>query len=140
MWRRSIPVLATSAQQNLDLVRRVYDAYAKKDPEAILAPLHDDFEFRQSELVPWGGSYRGREGFVEFLGKITAHVDSVVEIEEIVEAGDHVVVIGRSRGTVKATGRPFDVRAVHVWKLHVGRPLSLDVYLDTPAMAEALAG
>jgi hypothetical protein len=132
-------VLATSAPQNLDVVRPIYDAYAKKDLEAILAPLDDEFEFRQSQLVPWGGSYRGREGFMEFLGKITTHVDSAVEIEETIEAGDHVVVIGRSRGTVKATSRPFDVRAVHVWNLRAGKPLSLDVYLDTPAMLEALS-
>jgi ketosteroid isomerase-like protein len=132
-------VLETSVQQNLEAVRSVYDAYAKKDPEAILAPLDDEFEFRQSELVPWGGSYRGRAGMMEFLGEITAHVDSVVDVEEVVEAGDHVVVLGRSRGTVKASGRPFDVRAVHVWKLRDGKPLSLDVYLDTPAMVEALA-
>ena len=73
---------------------------------------------------------------VEFLGRITAHVDSVVDVEEIVEAGDHVVAIGRSRGTVNASGRPFDVRAVHVWQLRDGKPLSLDVYLDTPDHAE----
>lgn len=132
-------MLQTSAQQNLEAVLSVYDAYAKKDPEAILAPLDDEFEFRQSELVPWGGSYRGRDGFMEFLGKITTHVDSVVEVEEVVEAGDHVVVIGRSKGTVKRSSRPFDVRAVHVWRLGEGKPLSLDVYLDTPAMLEALA-
>jgi hypothetical protein len=30
---------------------------------------------------------------VELLGRITSHVDSVVDVEEIIEAGDHVVVL-----------------------------------------------
>ena len=129
----------TSTQQNLETLRSAYDAYANKDLESFLGLLDDEFEFRQSELVPWGGRYRRREGMIEFLGKIAAHVDSVVEVEEMVEAGEHAVVIGRSRGTVKSSGRPFDVRAVHVWKLRNGMLSSLDVYLDTPAMVEALA-
>jgi ketosteroid isomerase-like protein len=132
-------VAQTATQQNLAAVRIAYDAYASKELEALLALLDDDFEFRQSELVPWGGSYRGGEGMIEFLGRITTYVDSVVDPEEFVEAEDHVVVIGRSHGTVKATGRPFDVRAVHVWQLHDARLLRLEVYLDTPAMVEALA-
>lgn len=130
----------TATRQNRVAVRSAYDAYASNDLEALLALLDDDFEFRQSELVPWGGSYRGREGMSEFLGRITTHVDSVVDPEEFVEADDHVVVIGRSRGTTKATGRPFNVRAVHVWQVREGRLVRLDVYLDTPAMMEALAG
>lgn len=129
----------TAIEQNLETLRSAYDAYANKDIESFLALLDDEFEFRQSELVPWGGSYRGREGMIEFLGTITAHVDSGVEVEEMVEAGEHVVAIGRSHGTVKSSGRPFDVRAVHVWKLRNGKLSSLDVYLDTPAMVEALA-
>jgi ketosteroid isomerase-like protein len=132
-------VAQTATQQNLAAVRSAYDAYASKELEALLALLDDDFEFRQSELVPWGGSYRGREGMIEFLGKITTHVDSVVEPEEFVEAEDCVVVIGRSRGTVKAGGRPFDVRAVHIWQIRDGRLLRLEAYLDTPAMTDALA-
>jgi ketosteroid isomerase-like protein len=120
-------------------VRSAYETYESKDLETFLALLDDEFEFRQSELVPWGGSYRGREGMIEFFGRITTHVDSVVDPEEFVEADDHVVVIGRSRGTAKATGQPFNVRAVHVWQVRDGRLLRLDVYLDTPAMMEALA-
>jgi uncharacterized protein len=135
--RRS--ALGTPGHGNLKAIRTAYDAYARKDVEAFLALLDDSFEFRQSELVPWGGSYRGREGMMQFFGKITAHIDSVVDVEELVDAGDHVVMIGRSRGTVAATDRSFDVRVVHVWRVRDGRLLGLDVYLNVPAMVEALA-
>ena len=50
-----------------------------------------------------------------------------------------MVAIGRSCGTVNASGWPFDVRAVRVRHLPDGELLSLDVYLDTRAMLKALA-
>jgi hypothetical protein len=56
-------------------------------------------------------SYRGPDGMIEFLGRITAQVHSVVEVEEMVEAGEYVVVIGRSAGPpTPRTSRSMCVR------------------------------
>jgi SnoaL-like domain len=88
----------------------MYDAYKRKDLEAILGLLETEIEIYQTTAVPWGGRYRGREGTQQFLGRLMAHVDSVVEIEELFDAGERVVEIGRSLGWVKGTNRKFDVR------------------------------
>jgi uncharacterized protein len=79
----------------------MYDAYKRKDLEAILGLLETEIEIYQTTAVPWGGRYRGREGTQQFLGRLMAHVDSVVEIEELFDAGERVVEIGRSLGWVK---------------------------------------
>ncbi len=128
-----------TSEQNLETVRALYDAYSSRDVEALLGTLHDDeFEIYQSESLPWGGTYKGRDGMMEFVKNITTHIDSVVVVEELFEAGDHVIMIGRSRGTIKATGEPFEVRLVDVCRLRDGKLVSVDIFLDTPAILEAL--
>ncbi len=125
-------------EDNVTLIREGYDAYKRKDFPAIMALLDPEIEAYQTDAVPWGGSYKGLAEFGQFMGKLTSYVDTEVIPEEIVEAGDNVVMIGRSRGTVKANGRAFDIRAIHVWRMRDGKAIRLEVYLDTPAQQEAL--
>ncbi len=64
-------------------------------------------------------------------------IDSRVTIERFIDAGDHVAV-GRTRGRTRAGGVAFDLAVVHVWTVRDGRLAGLEVYIDTPAMREAL--
>ena len=121
-----------------ELIRNVYDAYARRDVAAALSRFSPEVEFVQTDLLPWGGRYHGIEGAQTSLGKLLAHVDSRVEVEEIISAGDQVVVIARTRGTTRVSGAPFDVRAVHVWTVREGSILRFEAYIDTPAMLLAL--
>lgn len=120
------------------LIRDVYDAYARRDVAAAMSRFSPEVEFVQTDLLPWGGRYHGVAGAQASLGKLLAHVDSRVEVEEVISAGDHVVVIARTRGTARASGAAFDVRAVHVWTVVEGSILRFEVYIDTPAMLAAL--
>jgi ketosteroid isomerase-like protein len=123
---------------NRELLEEGYAAYARKDFAAIAEILHPDFEAHQSTQVPWGGSYSGLAGYGRFMAKLVEHVDTVVEPEEIIDAGEHAIMIGWSVGTVRTTGRRFRVRAVHVWRFEAAKARRLDVYLDTPAQLAAL--
>ncbi len=122
-----------------ELVRNIYDAYARRDLAAALSRFSPEVEFVQTDLLPWGGSYRGIVGAQASLGKLLAHVDSRVEVEEMFSAGDQVVAIARTRGTARASGAAFDLRAVHVWTVVEGSVLRFEAYIDTPAMLSALA-
>lgn len=128
------------ASQNIKIMEQVYEAYANRDVEGLLGPLHEDFEISASTPLPWGGSFKGTDGMMEFIKRISSHVESIVDLDELVEAGDHVIAIGRSSGTVIATGEPYAVRLVDVCELRDGKILSIHIYLDTPAMLQALAG
>ena len=123
-----------------ELVLNVYDAYARRDVAAALSRFSPEVEFVQTDLLPWGGSYSGIEGAQASLAKLLAHIDSRVEVEEIISAGDHVVVIARTRGTARTSGASFDVRAVHVWTVVDGSIRRFEAYIDTPAMLLALNG
>lgn len=127
--------MSTEAEE---LVRGIYDAYARRDVAAAFANFSPEIEFAQTDLLPWGGEYQGIEGAQKSLGLLLAHIDSRVEVEEMISAGDRVVVIGRTRGTVREGGATFDIRAVHVWKVVGGKILRFEAYIDTPAMRAAL--
>ena len=51
--------------------------------------------------------------------------------EEFLDAGDTVVVLGRYRGTYKATGRTLDAQFVHVWRVEDGKAVAFQQYTDT---------
>jgi ketosteroid isomerase-like protein len=123
---------------NRELLEQGYTAYARKDFASIMQLMHPGIEAYQSTDVPWGGTYSGLAEYDKFMAKLAQYVDTVVEPEEIIDAGDHAVMIGWSRGSVRATGRQFRVRVVHVWRFEDGKARRLEVYLDTPAQLAAL--
>ncbi len=125
-------------QDSVSVVKAVYDAYARRDIGAIFDLFHPEVEIRQTELLPWGGRYHGHEGLRAFLGRLTQAIDSRVEHDELIDAGDRVVSVGRTRGQVRANGAPFDVAAVHVFTIADGKVRRYEAYIDTPAMLRAL--
>ena len=126
------------SQSNVEAVQSLYRAFLKRELMTILSLVDPGIEIRQSESVPWGGSYKGLGGLKDFFGKLLDHVDSKVEFTEWIEAGDAVVAIGRSQGTVKANGNSFDIAVVHIWHLRDGKAVKFEPYIDTAAMMKAL--
>jgi ketosteroid isomerase-like protein len=126
-------------QDNLSVVRGVYDAFARGDVQAIFGLVHPEAEVYQSSRLPWGGEYRGHEGLGAFLTKLTETVESQVEPELLIDDEEgHVVQVGRTRGRVRVTGNEFDVSETHVWTVEEGKVIRFDSYIDTPKMREAL--
>ena len=124
--------------ESVDLIHRLYDAYARRDAATILAHLSPEIDIYQTELLPWGGRYRGHDGAQRFFRKLLEQIDSRVEIGEVIPAGSRVVVTGHTRGTVVATGAPFTVRVAHIYTLINGKISAVEFYVDTPAMRDAL--
>ena len=127
------------AEQDLALVREVYDAFARADVPRIMALFAEDGSVVQSPALPWGGSHTGHAGLGHFLTTLTTHLQSHPETERLFADGaGRVVQVGRTRGVVRATGTPFDVPEVHVFTLAGGRVTRFEAYLDTPALLAAL--
>jgi uncharacterized protein len=125
---------------DLETLRNLYDAFARRDLDTIRAVIHPEFVMYQSEALPWGGQRHGPEGLFAFLGELLSYVEPTLEIEELFDAGDRVVEVGHSTGVVHATGARFRVRELHVWQLREGLVISYEVYVDVAAMLAALRG
>lgn len=128
-----------AASANVEVIAALYRAFAARDFPTVLSLISPEITLRQTELLPWGGRFEGIEGYRRFAELLLGHVDSVVTPEEYVDAGDRVVAIARTRGHVRASGQPFDLRAVHVWGVRDGKAVSFEPYIDTPGMLAALS-
>ena len=124
--------------KNVEVVAALYEAFVRRDMPAIQALIDPEATVSQTEQLPWGGQGEGPSGLQSFTQRLLSHVDSRVEVEEYVEAGDDVIAIGRTRGTVRATGAPFDIRAVHVWTVKDGRAVRFHAFINTPEMLRVL--
>jgi len=119
-------------------MRRLYEAFERGDLNTVRAAIHPDFVMHQTELLPWGGTHRGPDGYFAFLGTLFSHIETTVQIDEMYDSGDHVVQIGYTDGRVIATGRRFRLREVHLWQLEGGLITGWAVHLDARAMLAAL--
>lgn len=124
--------------KNKEIIARLYEAFGQRDMTMMSTLFDPNIEVRQSSLLPWGGVYKGFKGVVDLATKLLEHVDSQIEVEEYVESGDQVVAIGWTKGHVRASGREFKIRAVHVWTMKKGKVLRFEAYIDTPKMLEML--
>jgi ketosteroid isomerase-like protein len=123
---------------NVGIVKQAYDAFARRDIRTILRLLDPDVEIVQASEIPWGGTYTGHAEAAAFFGKLVRTITSAVTFERFIDAGDHVVAIGRTRGTVNATGKGFDVPVAHVWTVRDHLIARVEYYIDDPAMLAAL--
>ncbi|MEV5148108.1 nuclear transport factor 2 family protein [Streptomyces sp. NPDC052727] len=122
------------------VVRAAYEAINTGDAAAAVALVHPEITIRQSDKLPWGGSYRGLSGFRDFFGAVSAHLNSQVEHEAIYQAGDRVVQLGRTHGTLRGNGRPFDSREVHIWRISDNLISALEIYVEDEVFLAALDG
>lgn len=122
----------------VDVVNDLYLAFAQRDLPKVLALCSPDVEVVQSPELPWGGTYRGHAGAKEFFGKLTRAINSTVTMERLINAGDHIVAVGWTRGTVNATGATYNVPVAHVWTVREGHATRVEFYIDHPSMLAAL--
>ena len=122
----------------IEVVRRLYQAFAERDLAVIPQLVSPDVVITQDPALPWGGRYEGHDGMGEFTLKLLGAIDSAVTVHELFEAGDRVVQYGRTAGTVRATGEPFDIAECHVWRVEDGRAVEAQYFIDSAAMLRAL--
>ena len=107
------------------VVRELYAAFEQRDVGAVLRGFDGDIEVFQTEVLPWGGTYRGTMGAASFFQKLAAAVDATVTAEDFFEAGNTVIATARTRGRVRSNDVRFDLRSVHVWTIREGKAVGI---------------
>ena len=123
------------SRENVDLVRAIYAAFAAGDVPGVLGRMNPDMVWNEAENFPYadGNPYVGPEAVLHgVFARIGAEWDGFEAApEEILDAGDAVVALGRYRGTFKATGNKLDAQLAHVWRVAGGKAVSFQQYTDT---------
>lgn len=125
---------------NLDGVKNAYDAFAKGDVPAVLDFLSANIEWTEAEGFLYGGTYNGPNAVLEgVFMKLGAEWDGFAAVpDEFIDAGDTVVALGLYSGTYKATGKSFQAKFAHVWKLREGKAFKFQQYTDTLLVHKAV--
>ena len=117
------------SQENVDLVREIYERFRAGDADGALE-LHDpDVEIRDRPEAPDPQVYRGREGVVRSLSVSQSTFEGLEILpEEFVDLGDDVMVVFRFVGTGRESRVPVDERLVHLWTIRDGRAFRMAVH------------
>ena len=75
------------AENNTRIISNLYEAFARRDLQALLQWIDPQVEVMQTTTLPWGGTFQGQQGIMSFASKLLENLDSQVEMEEFVEGG-----------------------------------------------------
>ncbi|ERK72932.1 nuclear transport factor 2 family protein [Leifsonia aquatica] len=126
---------------NRDIIAAHYAASDRGDIEGMLAPLAPDARWTEMAGFPYAGTYIGPEEVAAgVFARIAAEWDGyTAAITELVDGGDTIVGLGTYSGTHRETGRHFEARVAHVWRLADGRVVAFEQFTDTAKVRDALS-
>jgi ketosteroid isomerase-like protein len=105
------------SQENVELARKLVDAYSRGDLEQTLEHVASEGEFHPSGLfVDTEDVYRGREGWSEFWHRFRAAWETItISVDRIEDLGERVLVLGTFHG--KGHGSGVEVTRPSAWLL-----------------------
>lgn len=128
------------SDQSVGVVKGIYAAFAVGDVPGVLGAFADQIEWYEAEGMPYGGLHRGGDAVAQnVFGPIAEDVEGfAVTPEEFMSSGESVAVVARYTGTGKATGKPLDQTAVHVWDIQGDKAVRFRQFMDTAMFAEVV--
>jgi ketosteroid isomerase-like protein len=128
------------AQENVELLHRVYEAFNRSDLDSILALCDPDLEFTSRVMeVEGGGPYRGHDGVRAWWESIRdVAPDLRTEIEEVRDLGDVTITRLRVRGHGAGSRAPLDQTQWEVTRWRNRKMISWAIFLtETEALGAA---
>ena len=110
------------SQENVEIVRLVYKAVSRRDTAAVLDLYDSAIEWRPWQDLTGRGVYRGHEDLKAFYRAWhEAWGDYEENYDELIDAGDHVVVVATGRGRGQASGVEVAWTQYGMWTIRDGK-------------------
>ena len=125
---------------NLEIIKSLYRAFDRGDLDTILDLIDSNVEWVESEGIPYGGKFIGKDAVVKgVFQKIGAEWDNFhADAEEFIDAGEKIITLGYDSGTYKATGKSMSAPTASIWTLENGKVIKFVQYIDTFKVVSAL--
>jgi ketosteroid isomerase-like protein len=135
------------SQENVELVRRLFDAVARRDTETVLSLYDPEVDWdgsrhRWTEVMPGDPHWHGHEGLRSFFRDYYDAWDNLEDtIEELIDATkDVVVAVVNTRARGRASGVEIDwPEHASTWTVRDGRVVRV-VWFRTREEALAAVG
>ena len=134
----------SSEQKNVELIKQHFAMFGQGNVQAALEMLSEnvDFESPVSRNAPpeisWARPRRGREQVISFFRELLEKVElERMELGQFTVQGDRVVVEGRNRGMVRATGCTYEHDWIMVFTIRGDTIVRQRHYYDTADVAVA---
>jgi ketosteroid isomerase-like protein len=124
------------SQENVEIVRRAfeYETYGRGRRSEVEADFEPDVILKPFEELP----ARGREHILDNIKRWrSAWEDLQVTVEEVIDAGDQVIVVARHRGQGRESGIDVDARFYEVYTLREGKISRIEEFIDRGQALEA---
>ncbi len=125
------------AEDNIEFARRAVEAFNRGDGEVVLEMLSPDVEIFASRSLANAGRFRGREGYLEWVGQwLEAWETFRIEVnDDFTAVGDDVIVSAQQFGRGKGSGVEVQMPIAYLFTIRDGKAVRFHLY---PSRAEAL--
>jgi ketosteroid isomerase-like protein len=131
------------SQENVEIVRGIYEAVARRDAAAPFAVYAEDIVWDVSNsrraTIMDSVAYHGHEGVRKFWEEAVSAFGTVdLDVDEVIDAGDRVVALIREHEIGRTSGVPVDTRHVAVWTLADGKVVRMQIFDDREQALKAV--
>jgi hypothetical protein len=109
----------TPMSDSLLTVQSLYADFAQGNLSKILASLDPQAIIHKPDSLPYGGTHKGRKGFIPLMTTVYATWSGLQVITESIIASDDTVVV-RGEWVARVTHAKEDIHMpfVHIWKMN----------------------
>jgi ketosteroid isomerase-like protein len=119
------------SHENVELVRRLMDAFNDRDEDGFAGITTSDFEWTTSMAAVEGEIFRGREGIETYFGRMRDAWDEFLALDgELRDLGDRVLWSGRLEGRGRGSGVPVSAPLDVLYDVRDGKVSRMHSYLD----------
>ena len=132
---------AACTRDSLDTQARIYAEYARGNRAAVFEALAEDVAWHSvaSDGIPWGGSYRGRDGVESYFSRLDSAARVVgFDVERVIAQGEWITALVRVRVRFPATGTEREFAAANILRVCGGRVAEFREFYDTAGVLEAM--
>jgi ketosteroid isomerase-like protein len=129
------------SQENVEIVRSVYESSLRSDWDSLSELVDPDFEFRGTVGgLEEGRIARGAQQFREVFEEedLAAWDERRFEPEDFIDACDRVVVMQREYRRGRASGVELELETAVVFEVRGGRVVRIQGYMDRAEAIEAV--
>jgi ketosteroid isomerase-like protein len=129
-----------ASMTNREIIDELYRSFRQRDDAAFRAICTGDLEWIQNEGFPGGATRRGAEAVIQgvFRSFSNEWEEWTFSIDEIHDAGDTVIVLGRYMAKHRETRKRMAAPAAHIYDLRDGKVWRFRQFTDTKVIQDAM--